>query len=181
MTDTIATDRTRFLRHLRQVRSFDPAPVAPEVLDDILEVARWTGSSQNQQEWQLIVVTDPETLRLISEASPSAGHLARAPLAVVIVMPGERRITEAFDEGRITERTMLAATAHGLGCGMAWLEAGEAAVKELLRVPSEHKVRTAIAIGTPDAAGRRRKAAPGTARRPLSETVHYERWGARRT
>ncbi len=181
MTDTAATDRTRFLRTLRQVRSFDPAPVAPEVLDDILEVARWTGSSQNQQEWQLIVVTDPGTLRQLSEASPSAGHIAAAPLAVVVVMPGERRITDAFDEGRIAERIMLAATAHGLGCGMAWLVAGEAAVKELLRVPSEHKVRTAIAIGTPNATGRKRKAARGTARRPVSETVHYERWGARRT
>jgi len=181
MSNDDAIDRIGFLKHLRQVRSFAATPVSEEALADILEVARWTGSSQNQQEWQLVVVTDPETLRRLGEASPSAGHLARAPLAIVIVMPGERRITDAFDEGRIAERIMLAATAHGLGCGMAWVVASEGAVKELLRVPSERKVRTAIAIGTPDAARRKRKAAPGTARRPVNETVHYERWGARRT
>jgi nitroreductase len=180
MTNRDATDRIGFLKHLRQVRSFEPTPVAEDVLADILDVARWSGSSQNQQEWQLVVVTDPDTLRRLSEASPSAGHLAGAPLAIVIVMPGQRRITDAFDEGRITERIMLAAAAHGLGCGMAWVVADEAAVKETLRVPAEHKVRTAIAIGMPNPAGRKPRAAPGTARRPVSETVHYERWGARR-
>jgi nitroreductase len=176
-----ATDRIAFLTHLRQVRSFTAAPVGDDTLNDILEVARWSGSSQNQQEWQLIVVTDPDTLRRLSATSPSATHLASAPLAIVIVMPGQRRITDAFDEGRIAERIMLAASAHGLGAGMAWVVADEAMVKETLRVPAEHKVRTAIAIGIPDTTGRKRRSAPGTARRPLSETVHYERWGARRS
>jgi nitroreductase len=180
MTNNDATDRIGFLKHLRQVRSFEPTPVPDDALNDILEVARWSGSSQNQQEWQLVVVTDPDTLQRLADASPTAGHLAQAPLAIVIVMPGQRRITDAFDEGRISERIMLAAAAHGLGAGMAWLVADEALVKETLRIPAEHKVRTAIAIGAPTTGGRKRKAARGTARRPVSETAHYERWGARR-
>ncbi len=181
MTDSAATERTAFLKRLRQVRWFEPTPVAPEVLDDILDVARWSGSSQNQQEWQLVVVTDPAALHALSQAGSNADHLARAPLVIVIVMPGVRRISDAFDEGRIAERIMLAANAHGLGCGMAWLIADETSAKEVLHIPTERKVRTAIAIGTPKAAGNRHTSAPGTGRRPASELAHYERWDARRT
>jgi nitroreductase len=38
-----ATEITRFLRGLRAVRELLPDPIPPEVLRDILEVARWTG------------------------------------------------------------------------------------------------------------------------------------------
>ena len=40
-----ARDRISFLRSLRAVRAFRPDPVAQEVLDDVLEVARWSGSA----------------------------------------------------------------------------------------------------------------------------------------
>jgi nitroreductase len=50
MTDTqIAKDRIAFLRGLRAVRQFRPDPIPQEVVDDILEVARWSGSAGNRQ------------------------------------------------------------------------------------------------------------------------------------
>jgi nitroreductase len=44
----IAEDRIAFLRSLRAVRSFRPDPVPQEVVDDILEVVRWSGSASNR-------------------------------------------------------------------------------------------------------------------------------------
>ncbi|MDX6379227.1 MAG: Nitroreductase family [Rubrobacteraceae bacterium] len=41
----IAKDRTSFLR------GFSSHPIPREVLDDVLEVARWTGSASNRQLW----------------------------------------------------------------------------------------------------------------------------------
>lgn len=180
MTDCDPSELTRFLSRLRTVRSFEARPVPPEALEAILEVARWSGSSQNQQEWQLVVVTDPDALHRLAAASPSAGHLARAPLAIAVVMPNERKITDAFDEGRIVERILLAAKAQGLAAGMAWVTPDEASAKVALGVPEDRKLRTVIAIGYPDEAGRRPKAAPGRARRGLDELVHVGRWGTRR-
>ena len=168
------------LRGLRATRSFTDAPVEPDALDDILEVARWSGSSMNDQEWQLIVITDRSTLTALAATSQTAGHLARAPLGIAVVMPGERKITEAFDEARMVERIMLAARARGLASGIAWVSSGEDEAKRLLDIPPERKLRSVVAIGHPDEAGRRHKAAPGSARHPLEETVHYERWGRRR-
>ena len=47
---------TDFLRSLRAVREFQREPVPDEVLHDILEVARWSGSASNRQFGEIIVV-----------------------------------------------------------------------------------------------------------------------------
>ena len=46
-----ASDRIAFLRSLRAVRSFRPDPIPQEVIDDILDVVRWSGSASNLQPW----------------------------------------------------------------------------------------------------------------------------------
>ena len=40
------------LRSLRAVRQFRPDPVPQEVVDAVLEVARWSGSASNHQPWE---------------------------------------------------------------------------------------------------------------------------------
>ena len=170
------------LRGLRQIREFRPDPVPEYVLRDILEVARWTGSAVNRQPWEFVVVRDRETLRALAGMG-SGGHLASAPLAVVVVMAGARREGETYDEGRVTERMMLAAAAHGVGAGIGWLSQadGARAVKELLGVPAECTVRTAIAFGYADEAVRAARPRRPGARKPLDRLVHSERYGQRGT
>ena len=109
-----AADLISFLRSLRAVRRFRPDPVPQEVVDDILEVARWSGSASNRQPWDLVVIRDRETLGALARLEGYAGHLAGAPLGIVLVMAGERATQETYDEGRLAERVMLAAWAHGV-------------------------------------------------------------------
>jgi nitroreductase len=173
---TPTADYIHFLRSLRAIRSFEDRPVPEAAIDDILEIARWSGSASNQQEWQFVVITDRDALQAIGEAAQTAHYLAKAPLAIAIVMPGERKIMEGFDEARVAERIMLAAHAHGLGSSIGWVGDGEERAKQALGIPAERKLRTVISIGYPDETGRRPKSAPGTARRPIDELVHRERW-----
>jgi nitroreductase len=171
-----AGDRIAFLRSLRAVRSFRPDPVPREVVDDILEVARWSGSAGNRQPWELVVIRDPETLGALARLDGYAAHLSGAPLGIVLVMAGERAAQETYDEGRLAERIMLAALAHGVGSSIGWLvRDGRAAAKEILGIPEDRTVRTVISLGYPDLRPGRRRAGP--ARRPLSEIVHEERYG----
>ena len=51
-------DPVAFLKPLRAVRSFERKPVSQETLDDVLEVARWSGSARNRQPWEFLVVRD---------------------------------------------------------------------------------------------------------------------------
>src|SRR5215203_3772430 len=171
-------DCVTFLRTLRAVRSFRPDPVPEEVIDDILEVARWSGSASNRQPWEIILVRERDTLHSLASVDGYAGHLARAPLGIVLVMAGDRTEQETYDEGRLSERIMLAAYAHGVGSSIGWIVGqGRDAAKELLGI-SEHKVvRTAISLGYPDEQARRPRSGRGPARKPLGEMVHQERYG----
>src|SRR6266516_2065506 len=143
-----ATQTTPFLRSLRSVRRFSTRSVSGEVLLDILDVARWTGSSKNSQPWHLVVVRDVNTLAAMAQCGPFAGHLAGANAAIVLVMEdGNRR----FDEGRLAQNVMLAAWAHGIGSCIASLypEANNQRARELLHIPTKRWVHTAISLGFP--------------------------------
>src|SRR5882672_1853679 len=139
---------TDFLRSLRAVRRFSSRPIPDEVLLEILEVARWTGSSKNTQPWHLIVVRDRGALAELATCGPFAGHLAGAQVAIALVMDdGNRR----FDEGRLAQDVMLAAWAHGVGSciGSLYPEANTARAMELLNVPARRGLHTAISLGYP--------------------------------
>ena len=179
MTETRrAEDRTSFLRSLRAVRSFRPYPVPDEVVDDVLNVARWSGSASNRQPWEIVVIRDRETLDALAAVEGYADHLAGAPLGIVLIMAGDRAEQEAYDEGRLAERIMLAAWAHGVGSSIGWIVGpGRDAAKDLLGTPQERMVRTAISLGYPDETARHPRKRPGAARKPLSEIVHEERYG----
>jgi nitroreductase len=171
---------TRVMRRLRAVRHYTDEPVAEELLEEILAVARWTGSSQNLQPWRFVVMREPETLRQLAELVPNAPQVGRAPMAIAVVMPADRAVLHAYDEGRVTERILLAAAALGLGAAVGWVnqEAREAAAR-LLGVPEDRLLRSLVAIGHPAPEAERPRSRPGTARLPLDELVHRERWDAR--
>ena len=174
-----------FLRRLRTVRRFTDQPVPHAVLDDLLTVARWSGSANNRQPWVFVAVRDRETLRRLSELEGYVGHLAGAALAIVLVMDGHRDQVEqeTFDEGVLSQRLQLAAATHGLGSAIGWFHgAGRQTAKELLGIPPERLVRTAISVGYEDTGAEDTGAEgarfhPPQARKPLAEIVRYERFG----
>ena len=172
-----ATDRITFLRGLRAVRSFRPDVVPREALDDILEVARWSGSANNKQPWELVVVRRPETLRALAGMDGYVGHLGGATAGILLVMAGADETQETYDEGRLSERIMLAALAHGLGSCIGWFTgAGVRDAKALLGIPEGRLLRTVISLGYPDEAALKGRGS-AQPRKQLSEIVHEERYG----
>src|SRR5919199_1201749 len=142
-----AAELISFLRSLRAVRSYRPDPVPREVVDDILEVARWSGSASNRQPWEIVVIRDRGTLGRLARVEGYAAHLRNAPLGIVLVMAGERDTQETYDEGRLAERVMLAAWAHGVGSSVGWIVGGGGgAPREILGVPEGRGGRTAIPL-----------------------------------
>ena len=160
------------LRRTRQIRSFTHEPVSEDDLQAILEVCRWTGSSMNTQPWQFIVLRDPDVRRRIGEISVHARYVAKAPLAIAIAMPGEDRESDAYDEGRVAERILIAASAMDLGAGIGWIEEQDyATIDELLGLTLPTFVRTVVSIGHPSEEARKPRTGPRTGRRPLEAFV----------
>jgi nitroreductase len=173
----------KFMRSMRSVRRFAPRPVPEDAIRGILEVGRWTGSAKNTQPWELLLVREPATLQALSKLGQFAEHLARAPMAVLLIM---NSAANRFDSGRLAERLMLGGWAYGVGSCIASLfpEENEAQAKQLLGVPGDREMRTAISFGYPaDVAALRTSSDAGRrsvlpmGRKPLNDLVHLERYG----
>jgi len=176
-----ADETIAYLKSLRQSRRFLDKPVPRKIVDDLLEVARWTGSSKNTQPWEFIVVDDLATKKALSEAGAFTAFLANVAVAIVIMLDGAAPRSEAYDEGRVSERIMLAAGRHGLGSGTGWFGTDEAQVKarDILGIPSRRHVWSAVGFGYVDTSGPQRSSAVAGGRKPLDELVSYGHYGER--
>lgn len=173
---------TSFLKDLRNIRHYEDRPVPDNVLQDILEVARWSGSAKNVQPWSFVVVHDPVTLDALADLPAFVKHVNRAPIGIMLVMDGQpdQAPQETFDEGRLTERIMLAAAAYGLVSSIAWFGSSGGpvsdAAKDILGIPRDRLVRTLISIGYPDIDAHAANPNGLSGRKDLRETVHTDRW-----
>ncbi len=175
-----AQNLINFLKRLRAVRQFRPDAIPQEIVDAVLDVARWSGSASNKQPWEFVVIRNKETLRVLSKVQGFASHLAGASVGIVLVMVGEQGQVEqeTFDEGRLSERIMLAASAYGVGSSIGWFRgSGMTDAKAILGIPQGRLVRTAISMGYPDEEARSARPRLAQARKSLADSVHDERYG----
>jgi nitroreductase len=172
------------IKSLRSVRLFSEREIRDEVLLDVLDAGRWTGSAKNTQPWDLIVVKNRQNLEALAKCGRYAGHLAYAPLAIALVMHGDDAST-LMDEGRLMQNLMLAAWAHGVGSCIASIYPAdnEQRARDLLGIPKDRHLRTMLSIGYPEGpqALRLPENAPiPRGRRPIADLVSWERFGTSR-
>jgi putative NAD(P)H nitroreductase len=90
-----STDLERFLelaRSRRSARHFRPEPVPPELLDQVLEAARWAPSGFNLQPTHFIVVTEPDVKAKLYPACKNQRQVLEA--GATIVFTGDRNVVE---------------------------------------------------------------------------------------
>ena len=159
---------------LRTVRRFRSEPVSDGHLQQILEAARWTGSSKNRQSWSFVVVRDRDQIGRLAECGDFTVPLRNAPLVIAPV-----RLPDGYDwdMGRLSQNIMLAAASLGVGSCPITLHRHDDA-KRVLGVPEDHGCMWVIALGYVDDAAERegRKASALGGRKPLEELVRYERF-----
>jgi nitroreductase len=165
------------VRARRNVRAYADSTIPKEHLQRILEAARRTPSSRNQQGWDFVVVTDREDLVELSKAWRHADHVRTSAATIVLVIPAtddrDERDTYWYDLGQATMSIMLAAADLGIGSGHASI-GDQALVRELLGIPEDREPATLIALGFPA----ERPLAPiaNPKRRSFDDVVHLGRW-----
>jgi nitroreductase len=170
----------RPLIRVRQMREFTSKRVTNAELAAITEVARWSGSSRNEQSCRFITLRDRDVIGRIAELGlPQTRGLRTAAVAVAIVEPDEpeRGLSRAFDDGRAAERMLIAASMLGLGGGISRVGGDvRSGINELLDLPPNRSVRTIVAIGHPTDDALAPKSRPGTARLPREQVVFDGCW-----
>ena len=165
------------LRARRNVRTYEDGSIPTKQLDSIVEAARRTPSSMNQQGWDFVVVTDRDELRELSKAWRHAAHVATSAATIVLVIPAsddrDDRDTLWYDLGQATMSIMIAATDLRIGSGHASI--GDLSlVRELLGIPEEREPAMLIALGSPADGPVMLSDRPD--RRPFEDVVHRGRW-----
>lgn len=91
----------------REVRDYADTPLPDDVVHRILDAGRLSGSSQNTQKWQFVVLPDKQA---VSEFVYAPSNVLGAQLVVAIA--GD---AAGFDMGRAAQNMMLAAWNDGVG------------------------------------------------------------------
>jgi nitroreductase len=166
------------INSVRVIRSFADRPLSPDHETRILNAARRTASSKNEQTWAFIVIRDRDRLRELTGVGKYADHLAGAALAVALVTPDESagwRNTRMWDLGRAAQSMVLAAWELGIGSAPATVFDQELASR-LLGLPADRRCPYLLSFGYPADPGALTAPNKPGERKPLDAVVHEERW-----
>jgi nitroreductase len=161
----------------RSIRAFKRDDVSPEIVEKLLEVARWAPSAGNIQPWEFIVVRKPELKKALAEAALGQTFIEEAPI-VIVVCANENRSSQGYgvrgknlyciqDTAAAIQNIHL--VAYSLGLGTCWVGAfREEEATKILKIPQGIRPVAIIPVGYPAETPSPRN------RRPISQIVHYE-------
>ena len=164
-------DAIECLKTRRSIRAYENKPVPREILEDLVDCGRLAASAINIQPWAFIVVTDAGMKKQFADIADHGKFIEQAGACIAVFCQDGKYYLE--DGSAATQNILNAARAHGLGSCWVAGDKKEYAPKiaRLLGVPEDHKLISMIAVGYP--AEER-----NPAKKPLSEVLHWERFGA---
>ncbi len=139
----------------RSIRRYTDAPVAPELVDELLDAAMHAPSAGNQQPWHFVVITERSLLDAIPSFHPYAVMLHQAPVAVLVCGDPRREKYPGHwpqDCAAATQSLLLAAHDRGLGAvwvGVHPVAAREEGMRALLGIPAEVVPFALVPLGHP--------------------------------
>jgi nitroreductase len=166
------------INSVRVIRDFTERPLSAEHEARILNAARRTGSSKNEQTWAFVTIHDRGLLQQLTGVGKYADHLAGAAMAVALVTPDESagwRNTRMWDLGRAAQSMVLAAWELGIGSAPATVFEQEL-VSRLLGLPADRRCHYLLSFGYPADPSELTAPKKRGGRKPLETMVHEERW-----
>ena len=138
-------------------RFYEEKRIEPEVLRELVDLARLSPSAANLQPLKYIVSADPESNSRVFPALAWAGYLTdwpgpadgERPSAYIIVL-GDTKITKNFgcDHGIAAQSIMLGAAEKGLGgCMIGSIDRQR--LREALSIPDRYEILLVLALGYP--------------------------------
>ena len=178
------SDIMKVILERRSIRRYQEKDIPDDIINNILEAARWAPSWANTQPWEIVIVKDKSIKKQIQKNVPSRNpaSLAIVNAPVLLVVCGQLKKSGYYDDqyptkfgsdwfmydlGLATQNLCLAAQDSGLGTVIVGLFDHDR-VGEVINLPANHEVLVLIPLGYPDQNPKPPK------RRERDEFVHYD-------
>jgi nitroreductase len=156
----------------RSIREYKNKPVSKEVLEKIIDAARFAPTARGVQPWEFIVITGQGTLKKIGDIAENGKFISNAGACVALFCSDTKYYLE--DGSAATENMLLAATA--LGIASCWVAGDKkpycGRISSLLGVSGAFKLVSLIALGYPDS----KKLFKVAQKRSLNALIHWEKF-----
>ena len=134
----------------RSVRNYRPGPVPQELIEEVLQAARWAPSGMNMQPWELVVITEEEIRREVGRHAVFFGlrsqQVYEAPVLIAVCTHQRRGPFVRDDCIFAGANLMLAAT--DLGLGTCWVGGfREPPIKQILGIPDNMSLVGLVTLG----------------------------------
>ena len=160
------------IKKRRSVREFKNKPVSSEILEKIIDAARFAPTARGVEPWEFIVITNIVTLKKIAALAENGRFISGAGACIAVFCSDTKYYLE--DGSAATENILLAATA--LGIASCWVAGDKKVycgeVSNLLGVPASYKLISLIALGYPES----EKVFKVAQKRSLSDLIHWEKF-----
>lgn len=195
------------VRSRKMVRSFRSNPVAPELVERIVELASRAPSAGKTQGWHFLVLQGAETSQFWDTTLPAKKrssfkwkHLLDAPIIGLVFADSAAYVARysesdksstglgnsesswptpywTVDASFATMTLLLAAHDVGLGALFFAVFSGEAALRELLNVPTDLQLIGAVAMGWPRTQEKNISGLSASrTRRTPAQITHFGKW-----
>ena len=140
------------IKQRRSIRQFTGQAIERELLEQILDAARWAPTASNQQRWRFVVVTSPSVKELIKKFAPGIFAMPAAFIVICVEKePGAKPwddVTYLADCAIAAQNIMLAAHEMGIGSCVA-LSYAKVAIQEILNLPEDVEPLLVVTLGYP--------------------------------
>jgi nitroreductase len=171
----------------RSSRAFAATPLGHDIVETLIEAARWAPSYGNRQSWRFVVVSDSPVLTRLHEALTRGNAYAKAGPVIIALCgdPDDGQIVDGkqyylMDAGLALENLLLQAIGMGLHAHpMGGFD--EAVVRDVLAIPDTVRVLALVVVGYPgrledlDERTLERELRERT-RKPRDEIRSFDRW-----
>lgn len=137
----------------RSVRRYTSTDVPDDVVEKLLDAARWAPSGGNNQPWRFVVVRDEVAKQMIKTISPG---LTGEPAVIIVACAEIGGVSDevlrirTLDMGAAIQNILLAA--HAMGLGACWIgSVNWRGLREIVGLPEKGPMEpiSLISIGYP--------------------------------
>ncbi len=168
------------IKSRRSVRKYRSRQVPEDLLETVLDAARYAPSAGNRQPWEFVVVRDGNIKKMLVEACFNQDWMLQAPVFIVACINmkiasatyGERGVRLYCIQSVAAAIQNMLLAAESLGLSTCWVGAfSEDRVSMILECPPYVRPCAIITLGY----GKERPEMP--IRAPLKDIVHREKFG----